>query len=318
MSNHLISIIIPTFNRAQLIQETLDSVHMQTYPHWECIIVDDGSTDNTEEVIDHYLAGDSRLHYYHRPNDRPKGASSCRNYGAELSRGDYIIFLDDDDSLAPFCLANRIEEIKKDASLDFLVFPMKVRYPGGAETSKRIPEDRSPLISFLSYQIHWGIMAPIWRKEFFLKLGGFKTNYPRFNDPELQIRALLAQGVNYKVCYDSLPDSIYCMGQPGDAAALAKRYLESIFLFIPDIVGALEKANHQELKKYLKGYLELWMKHGYNAGADKETLLLLKLFHDHGIISPLQYSLLSLFVYQIIMLDYIGRGLKSVMVKLSR
>ena len=65
--NPLVSIIIPTYNRAHLIKETLDSVLTQTYTNWECIIVDDGNSDNTEEVINSYIAKDQRFKYCHRP-----------------------------------------------------------------------------------------------------------------------------------------------------------------------------------------------------------------------------------------------------------
>ncbi|MEC7784130.1 MAG: glycosyltransferase family 2 protein [Bacteroidota bacterium] len=95
--NPLVSIIIPTYNRAHLIGETLDSVLAQTYTHWECIVVDDGSTDGTDEVLATYVEKDSRFQYHHRPKDRPKGANVCRNYGFELSKGKYIQWLDSDD-----------------------------------------------------------------------------------------------------------------------------------------------------------------------------------------------------------------------------
>lgn len=93
----LVSIIIPTYNRAHLIIETLDSIIGQTYKNWECIIIDDGSTDNTNEVVGVYITKDSRFQYHHRPLDRLKGANACRNYGFEISRGEYIQWFDDDD-----------------------------------------------------------------------------------------------------------------------------------------------------------------------------------------------------------------------------
>lgn len=97
MNNPLVSIIIPTYNRAHLICETLDSVLAQTYKNWECIVVDDGSTDNTVEVVNSYVQKDIRFQFHQRPADRKKGANSCRNYGFELSKGDYINWFDDDD-----------------------------------------------------------------------------------------------------------------------------------------------------------------------------------------------------------------------------
>lgn len=97
MNTPLVSIIIPTFNRAHFIWEALESVLAQTYENWECIVVDDGSTDETEELMVIYCAKDNRFRYHHRPSTRPKGANACRNYGFELSEGEYINWFDDDD-----------------------------------------------------------------------------------------------------------------------------------------------------------------------------------------------------------------------------
>lgn len=97
MARLLISIIIPTYNRAHLIGETLDSVLAQTYKNWECIIVDDGSIDNTTDVVSEF--SDSRIQLFKRPTIKRKGASSCRNYGLEMAKGELIQFLDDDDLL---------------------------------------------------------------------------------------------------------------------------------------------------------------------------------------------------------------------------
>lgn len=97
MNNPLVSIIIPTFNRAHLIGETLDSILAQTYENWECIIVDDGSTDNTDEVVTDYIKKDSRFQYHHRPKHLLKGGNAARNYGFRLSRGEYINWFDSDD-----------------------------------------------------------------------------------------------------------------------------------------------------------------------------------------------------------------------------
>jgi glycosyltransferase involved in cell wall biosynthesis len=99
--NPLVSIIIPTYNRAHLIGETLDSVLAQTYTNWECIVVDDGSKDGTDEVIERYVAKDTRFKYYHRPADRLKGANACRNIGLENCTGSYVVFFDSDDLMTP-------------------------------------------------------------------------------------------------------------------------------------------------------------------------------------------------------------------------
>ena len=93
----LVSIIIPTYNRAHLISETLDSVLAQTYQNWECIIVDDGSSDHTDEVVGAYVEKDTRFKYYHRPEEHLPGGNGARNYGFKMSRGEYIQWFDSDD-----------------------------------------------------------------------------------------------------------------------------------------------------------------------------------------------------------------------------
>lgn len=113
----LVSIIIPTYNRAHLIGETLDSVLAQTYTNWECIIVDDGSTDNTDAVVGEYVKKDSRFQYHHRPKDRPKGANACRNYGFELSKGEYINWFDSDDLMLESFLEIKILKSENNAQI---------------------------------------------------------------------------------------------------------------------------------------------------------------------------------------------------------
>jgi glycosyltransferase involved in cell wall biosynthesis len=104
------SIIIPTYNRCELLLETLCSVKKQTFENWECIIIDDGSTDDTVVQVANFIFDDIRFQFVKRPQDYPKGACSCRNYGFDLSKGKYIQWLDDDDLLS----ANKLElQIKK-------------------------------------------------------------------------------------------------------------------------------------------------------------------------------------------------------------
>ncbi|WP_417236791.1 glycosyltransferase family 2 protein [Bizionia paragorgiae] len=118
MNNPLVSIIIPTFNRAHLISETLDSIMAQTYTNWECIIVDDGSTDNTSEVVRGYVEKDPRFQYQHRPKDRLPGGNAARNYGFEVSKGEYIQWFDSDDIMTKHFLICKINLLIKKTRLD--------------------------------------------------------------------------------------------------------------------------------------------------------------------------------------------------------
>jgi glycosyltransferase involved in cell wall biosynthesis len=110
----LISIIIPSYNRAGIIKDTLDSIVKQTYENWECIVVDDGSTDETYKVVTEYGLMDDRFQYHSRPQNLRKGACSCRNYGFELSKGVYVTWLDSDDVFSENKIASQVNVLKNE------------------------------------------------------------------------------------------------------------------------------------------------------------------------------------------------------------
>lgn len=108
-----VTIIMATYNRAHFIVETLKSVKAQTFVNWECLIIDDGGTDNTKEEIASILEQDTRFQYSKRPDAYTKGLPGCRNYGLDLAKGEYIIFFDDDDIAHPQNLECCVEELSK-------------------------------------------------------------------------------------------------------------------------------------------------------------------------------------------------------------
>ncbi|MGM0932655.1 MAG: glycosyltransferase family 2 protein [Bacteroidota bacterium] len=108
----LVSIIIPTYNRVHFIGETLESIIYQSYQNWECLVVDDGSTDYTDELMEFYCEVDNRIQYHHRPEERPKGANACRNYGLELSKGIFVNWFDSDDLMLPHNIDSKVKAFK--------------------------------------------------------------------------------------------------------------------------------------------------------------------------------------------------------------
>ncbi len=96
LQNPLVSVIIPCFNQAIFLEEALESIRVQRYSNWECIIVNDGSTDDTEIISLRWCANDSRFKYFYQENN---GLSGARNLGIEQAKGDYYQFLDADDYL---------------------------------------------------------------------------------------------------------------------------------------------------------------------------------------------------------------------------
>ncbi|MDA8874518.1 glycosyltransferase [Winogradskyella sp.] len=164
----LISIIIPSYNRANLIGETLDSIIAQTYQKWECIIVDDGSTDNSAEVVGKYASIDKRIQFYKRPNTRPKGANSCRNYGFEFSKGEYVNWFDSDDIMHNKKLELQIE-LLQNSNLNFCIgktakFKFSVDNTVGKLNTYASSE--TTFEDFITKKNIWLTQAPIFKKEF--------------------------------------------------------------------------------------------------------------------------------------------------------
>jgi len=192
----MISIITPTFNSSILISETVDSLFGQTFHDWECIFVDDGSSDNTIEILEYYRQLDNRLSFYTRPENTLKGPSSCRNYGLKFAKGDYIIFLDSDDLLADFCLEQRIKFAKENPDFDFFIFKMKVfssKINKDAVVFNQLnfhgDESSYYLDLLLRGQFPFQTMCPFWKKESVIKLEGFDENLRMLEDPDLHTRA---------------------------------------------------------------------------------------------------------------------------------
>ena len=189
----MVSIIIPIYNRAHLIVETLDSITKQIYVDWECIIIDDGSTDNTINIIKKYIENDERYKLYKRPNDFLKGPSECRNYGFKLSKGNFIQFFDSDDIMHPDHLSEKITAI---ADADFVVCKLK---EFDKEFSLKLLEVDNVLDikhvenvfeAFVTGEFPMMMVAPMWRKESLSPYMPIRKDLHILEDHELYARAL--------------------------------------------------------------------------------------------------------------------------------
>lgn len=214
MNEPLISIIIPTYNRAHLISEALDSVLMQTYTNWECIIVDDGSTDSTEVIVNHYLSIDSRFQYHKRPINYKSGANGARNYGAKLSNSRFLIFLDSDDLLIDNALKNRIKYIiNSKTHFDLLIsntaiFKSKIGDSIALWNIYNKSDTNLDLLrKFLNVDMPWHTNGVTWSKEFFNKIGGWNEELKAWQDWELHTRALLNSPI--VIGGEDCPDNFY-------------------------------------------------------------------------------------------------------------
>jgi glycosyltransferase involved in cell wall biosynthesis len=204
----LISIITPCYNRAILIKETATSVFTQTYKNWEWIIVDDGSTDGSINVINNYASVDSRVKVFNRLK-MPKGACVCRNIGVLNSTGKYLLFLDTDDILESFCLEQRVNAILSDSELDFAIFPslMFQNKPFDLNLSWNIDKP----ISELSRQFYQDAICQgtgiLISRDAFLRVGMWDEDLSLWQDIDLFFK-LYIQNYKYKKFFN-LPADLH-------------------------------------------------------------------------------------------------------------
>ncbi len=192
----LVSIIIPTYNRAHLIGETLDSILAQTYPHWECIVVGDGSTDKTAELLQAYCQKDARFIFCQRPANRAKGANACRNYGFEVSKGKYVNWFDDDDVMLPEFMEQKVSILEKKSNLEGVIsktvlFDANLKTEIGKENRTFLSS--SSLEDFASLKSSWYICDVLWSKGFLEGKQLFNEQLKAGQDRDFHIRMLLEE-----------------------------------------------------------------------------------------------------------------------------
>lgn len=190
-----IAIVIPVYNRQALVKDALDSVLAQSYSDWECIVVDDGSTDNTWQVLQEYAAKDERIKVFQR-NREPKGAPTCRNIGWQKATTRHIMFLDSDDIMLSFCLEQRVQFIAENSTLDFALFPV-FQTKKNEYVYRSLINEKELLNSFLSFQSTFQTSSTLWTKTTLRKINGWDEEALSWQDGEVHIRVLL-QSQNYK------------------------------------------------------------------------------------------------------------------------
>jgi len=199
MDQPLVSVILPTYNRANTISRAIDSVLNQTYSSLELIIIDDGSTDNTSDIMNKYLKKDPRVSYIKQEH---LGANYARNHGIKLAKGRYIAFQDSDDEWFNDKLEKLLNVPQLFNETYAGVFSAFYRYDQNSN-KQLIPKDRIERLSWeeqfklLLVNNFIGTPSLMLKKETVTDVGGFNNNIPRFQDWEFCLRI----GLKYKLYY---------------------------------------------------------------------------------------------------------------------
>lgn len=243
----LVSIVVPSYNKGRYVREMVASVQAQTYPEWELLVVDDGSTDETRAILAELAASDPRIKLH--PQEGNRGANYCRNLGVELAQGERIMFLDADDVLGPDCLERRIAS-DPSGRCDLVISTMEVfRHVPGEGGNRWVPSAADPLAEFLRHNLPWSVMQPLWRADFLRGLGGFDIAFPRHQDVEFHTRALLHPSVRYMTLVEE-PDCFYRIAEERKVLkpfALLSGYTDSALLYYTKFIGPAKAIGKQEL-----------------------------------------------------------------------
>ncbi len=199
-SEPLVSIIVPTYNYGRFIGETLESLRSQTLSDWECIVVDDGSTDDTEVVVAKYSAGDKRIRYIWQANAKQAAA---RNNGLRQARGKYVQFLDADDLLEREKLERQVALLELKPEID--VVYSNVRYfdadrPAELRRANNSDEPWMPALSGAGNEVLLKLVqnnimpvnSPLLRRTAIEEIGFFNEALPPVEDWEYLVRCAAA------------------------------------------------------------------------------------------------------------------------------
>lgn len=198
----LVSVIIPSYNRAKYLKYTLDSVQRQTFKDFECIIVNDGSTDNTEEIASKVLLTDNRFKYIYQNNS---GVSAARNSGIAESKGEYLAFLDSDDIWEPQMLQETVKVLNTHPDLSVVYGACDLIDQFGKVISQKIsPGPSKNYLKDLAISCVFAINSALTRKLVFLKIGMFDTNLNGSEDWDIWLRAA-DEGFNF-----GFIDKLFC------------------------------------------------------------------------------------------------------------
>lgn len=192
-TDNLVSIIIPCFNSEEWIAESIESALSQTWSAKEVIVIDDGSSDHSREVIESFR---DQIRAEFGPN---RGGCAARNRGLALARGRWIQYLDSDDVLLPNCLERKLAEHKDGSTvvccgIEFMPFVLKDGESGGPAAWLHSSHTLDSILAYGSPQTS----APLHARENLNAVGGFREKLRHAQEFDLHLRMAIKLGLNFR------------------------------------------------------------------------------------------------------------------------
>lgn len=257
MKNSLVSIVIPNFNNGPLLKEMIDCIQHQSYKYWELWIVDDGSTDNSVQLVNDYAESDGRIHLFCR-NRLPKGGQTCRNIGKDCCRGEYVVFFDSDDLIAPWCLEQRVTFMNSYPEIDYGIFPAHSFKTGNdpyvkQKTNVGFGEKsvKDPLDKFLRNEYPHTVWTNMYRRNSIVDINWDEKVLVR-QDFDYNVTNLI-NGKKYAFCttakYDYFYRGAFGLNNVSKSFTTPTKCKSMIYLF-DKIISQLEKMSEKKCKQY--------------------------------------------------------------------
>lgn len=209
MTNNKLSILVPVYNVQDYIRDCLSSIVSQTYKDWECILVDDGSTDLSGSICDEYAANDSRFSVIHKENG---GLGSARITGINVARGEFIAFVDSDDWIEREMFTELMDPFMKDSCLDITICGYCVDY--GTRTTPgilinkeavRLNAVETATQMFKQIGFNWSLWGKVFRRSLFFK-DDLLEHWPYGYAEDSFISYHIVKNINFSM---SLPELFY-------------------------------------------------------------------------------------------------------------
>ena len=259
----LVSVIVPTYNYAAFIGEALESVRAQTYSNWECVVVDDGSTDGTREIVERWAAQDARFRYVRQERRRQAVA---KNRGIAESRGEYLQFLDADDLIESRKLEEhaRALEVRRDAHVVyggaryFRTDPSRERrYSMREEDAPWMPEvsgsGRGLLLELVRHNI-MPINSALLRRSAVEEVGGFDEDLPLAEDWYYWLRCA-ARG--HLFLFDDAPGTLALVrSHPASSSKNRRDFMEHVVRMRRKVGSLVKDAEARRLNRELMAEAE--------------------------------------------------------------